>query len=275
MLPFMEGEAISDQIDFSPTPAPGSNTVLQMRIASFLCPSDPLGFTVASGAGNNNINYRANAGPFVNCKDPTNPGVFTMYPGQTAFQEVNSDGTFNPNALFKHAGVRFVDIVDGLSNTAMCSERLCGDRSDLEISPKSDSFRSTTGFPPNSIAGNATARAACAAFPPYPTGGCNNGDEVNNTTFSCMNFSVSGRGWNDSTFKAGLYNHTAPPNSTSCMFSNKVINQFAVLPPSSAHRGGVNLLLCDGSVRFVRDAIAVETWYRLGHRRDGEAIGEY
>ncbi len=275
MLPYMEAEAISDQIDFSPIPAAGSNTVLQTRIPMFLCPSDPLGFTQALGIGRNNINYRGNAGPFINCKDPTNPGVFTMYPAQTAFMEVRSDGTFDPLGLFRHAGVRTMDIVDGLSNTAMCSERLIGDGDSGLSTPKSDTFRMsiTDGSLPggvNSLTGSAAARTECARFPPYPTSVPNN---ANNTT--SMNYSVGGRGWNDSTYIAGLYNHVSTPNSLSCCFSGRAINQFAILPPTSQHPGGVNLLLCDGSVRLVRDAISIPVWYRLAHRRDGEPVGTF
>ena len=45
----------------------------------------------------------------------------------------------------------------------------------------------------------------------------------------------------------------------------------------SAHAGGVNALFCDGSVRFVRNAVNVLVWQGLGSRRGGEVIsqGEY
>ena len=45
---------------------------------------------------------------------------------------------------------------------------------------------------------------------------------------------------------------------------------------SSTHTGGLNLLLCDGSVRFVRDAIDLPTWQALGTRDGGEVLaGDY
>ena len=37
----------------------------------------------------------------------------------------------------------------------------------------------------------------------------------------------------------------------------------------SSHPGGLNVALCDGSVRFVSYSVNLETWRRLGHRRDG------
>jgi len=45
--------------------------------------------------------------------------------------------------------------------------------------------------------------------------------------------------------------------------------------PSSRHIGGINALLCDGSVRFLRDAISPSTWAGLGSRDGGEVLGDY
>jgi prepilin-type processing-associated H-X9-DG protein len=40
----------------------------------------------------------------------------------------------------------------------------------------------------------------------------------------------------------------------------------------SRHPGGVNVALCDGSGRFVADAIAALTWAQLGTSQGGEAL---
>ena len=47
------------------------------------------------------------------------------------------------------------------------------------------------------------------------------------------------------------------------------------MTPSSRHSGGVNLLLGDGSVRFVRDSVTVATWRALGSRNGGEVLGDF
>ena len=47
------------------------------------------------------------------------------------------------------------------------------------------------------------------------------------------------------------------------------------MPASSAHSGGVNLLLCDGSARFVSDGVDLGTWRALGTRGTGDTLGEF
>jgi prepilin-type processing-associated H-X9-DG protein len=39
------------------------------------------------------------------------------------------------------------------------------------------------------------------------------------------------------------------------------------------HTGGVNMVLCDGSVRFVLDAISLVTWCALGTQNGGDILG--
>ena len=43
----------------------------------------------------------------------------------------------------------------------------------------------------------------------------------------------------------------------------------------SAHPGGVNMGLADGSIRFVSETINTQTWRDLGTREGGEVVGEY
>lgn len=43
----------------------------------------------------------------------------------------------------------------------------------------------------------------------------------------------------------------------------------------SRHPGGVNVLLADGSVRFVRNSVNLSTWQALGTMDGGETIGDY
>jgi prepilin-type processing-associated H-X9-DG protein len=49
-------------------------------------------------------------------------------------------------------------------------------------------------------------------------------------------------------------------------------NMAVQLPPSSNHPGGVNLLMGDGGVRFVKDSVALTVWRALSTRNAGEVI---
>jgi len=40
------------------------------------------------------------------------------------------------------------------------------------------------------------------------------------------------------------------------------------------HPGGINVSVCDGSVRFVAYTVAADVWLRFCHRQDGEVLGD-
>jgi prepilin-type processing-associated H-X9-DG protein len=48
------------------------------------------------------------------------------------------------------------------------------------------------------------------------------------------------------------------------------LNQFG-----SSHTGGLNVLLADGSVKFISYSINATTWLNLGHRIDGAVLGNF
>jgi prepilin-type processing-associated H-X9-DG protein len=51
-----------------------------------------------------------------------------------------------------------------------------------------------------------------------------------------------------------------------------VPSEHGIVSARSFHPGGVNTLMGDGSVRFVKDTIHLQTWRALGTRDGGEAI---
>ena len=46
----------------------------------------------------------------------------------------------------------------------------------------------------------------------------------------------------------------------------------AAITATSGHPGGVNVCFSDGSVRFIKDSINVQTWWALGSRNGSEVV---
>jgi prepilin-type N-terminal cleavage/methylation domain-containing protein/prepilin-type processing-associated H-X9-DG protein len=181
------------------------------------------------------INYMANKGSGIVWQDNTGPNANMPKP----------NGVF-----FYDSKTRFADIIDGLSNTAFFSERLLGDGSNSIVSPIEDVFLATTS----------------PSTPDEAVQMCN---AVDITDLTNQFPFFMGAPWADGQH---CYLHVAPPNSRSCGFLYVLR---AVMPPSSRHPGGVNLLMGDGSVHFIQNQIDLPTWRALGSRNGGEIVGEF
>ncbi len=72
-----------------------------------------------------------------------------------------------------------------------------------------------------------------------------------------------------------IYSHTQGPNRTSCVYHD--INQdgrgtITMIGPSSNHPGGVNVLFMDGTVRFVKNSVNYRPWYAIATPDNGESV---
>lgn len=145
----------------------------------------------------------------------------------------------------KNAGATIGGISDGLSNTVAFSEGTLGG-----------------GIP--APTGATDVRLYYKNASPLTLDNCNA-----STTL------VGDRGslWADGAFNSGLYNHVRTPNSAlmDCVQHSNPAWKAA----RSRHEGGVNALLADGSVRFVRDSIDTVIWSAAGTRAGGEVIGDW
>src|SRR5712692_3069036 len=75
--------------------------------------------------------------------------------------------------------------------------------------------------------------------------------------------------WAEGNIWRGWYNHLLPPNSP-CWRTGDWWQ--LVSPASSFHTGGVNVLLADGSVRFIAESVSADVWHAAGTRAGGEAL---
>jgi prepilin-type N-terminal cleavage/methylation domain-containing protein/prepilin-type processing-associated H-X9-DG protein len=80
--------------------------------------------------------------------------------------------------------------------------------------------------------------------------------------------------WINGGYLSTLYNHYYPPNSNNYDCINAA-NNFGLASARSNHTGGVNLLLCDGSVHFISNAISMTTWRARATRAGGEVVGDF
>ncbi len=242
--------------------------------------SNPQGFTavalllpyIEQGNLSNQINFNAPGG----ADDPTNSGptattikmllcpsdaINASSSGQagnnyfanygTAVQFFQNAGIANgPFALRDTPGVSVLGITDGTSNTAAFSELKKGDFNNAAYNPADWLNASSLGAPSTPD----QAYALCQSI------------DKTNLSYQC--FSAGGE-WLGDDNTGTAYTHVGLPNSTNCAF---LANLTFAVNASSYHTNGVNVLLCDGAVRFVTAGIDLPTWRALGTRNGGEVL---
>jgi prepilin-type N-terminal cleavage/methylation domain-containing protein/prepilin-type processing-associated H-X9-DG protein len=240
LLPYFEQGNLSNLLNFNLTwNAPVNHAAALVPVPIFKCPSDS-GLMIPPGVGSQ-LNYFGNYGNNILRGQPTWPGMA---------------GTPNatmpaPNGVFVFGvAVPFSDILDGLSQTAAFSEMDTGDFNNGISTPTSDNYLS--------FAMPITANDAYVACM-----------QLDVTNLANQGWSDTGAPWTSETGSDTVYVHAAPPNSRSCGFL--IAGRFESAA-SSYHPGGVNVLMCDSSVKFVTNGIDLPTWWAIGSRRGGEAL---
>jgi prepilin-type N-terminal cleavage/methylation domain-containing protein/prepilin-type processing-associated H-X9-DG protein len=243
---------------------PINTTVSYSKVSTHTCPSESVktGPWVASAY----TNYHANIG-----------GPCCMASWSGIFVPMYSDGVMSQSNSVQTANLGtfgFEGVTDGTSNTAMFSEKLIGLSGYFTVYPgdlraKRVTYQTGVTVPwDQGIPGVQTAQqmyGACKAMPV--------------TTAPTNPTQWTGCAWNGShagTLTFNAYDHFNTPNGLSCVAANSWggppggFND--IITATSNHPGGVNLGLADGSVKFVKDSIAVNTWWALGTRNQGEQI---
>jgi prepilin-type N-terminal cleavage/methylation domain-containing protein/prepilin-type processing-associated H-X9-DG protein len=210
-------------------------------------------------------NSPANAGPTatpiktLQCPADRTSSVPAGMAGNNYFANYGTEPFFFQNrtvangvfALREATGVKLTDITDGTSGTAAFSELRKGDWNNATYSP-ADWLNASSAGAPTTVD---QAYSLCQGIDP--------------TNLKYQWFSAGGEWLNDNA-TGTAYIHCAPPNSTNCGFPANL--RFCV-NASSDHTNGVNVVLCDGSVRLVTGSISLATWRALGTRAGEDLLG--
>ncbi len=234
ILPQLDQANIYSRIDFNVAPfhpfvnaatgdqsviaANGTNVVngeaAKAHLDVFLCPSDMDRLSILWSHNN----YRA-----------CNGGDWSGRTGNGMFGQITS--------------VKFANVTDGLSQTAMFSERVKG-TGDKSVYDKHSDLYDLTG-----IWLESAFRDRCDQLTPAVAATHNQDIE-------------SGQTWLEGNMNWTRYNHVLPPNQISC--KNGYTWDGVIMTASSRHNGGVNILLGDGSMQFVSDSVDADLWRGLG-----------
>ena len=239
LLPFIEQDNTYRLFNLDLGPFHAANlSAAQQRPKVFRCPSEVL------PADRNELgwtNYHANCGSWVHLG--------------------GWDGVFGPNyvppgtSLPKLGDVRLAEIADGTSNTTAFAEVCNGPgTTGMPRGERTDCYE--FGRPPPGDAAQARAAFLVGDWRTRPIPW--NGD-----------WRWRGYPWAEGTVWRGWYNHLLPPNRA-CWRPNEW--WLLVTPASSYHAGGVNVLWCDGAVRFVAETVAPNVWLAAGTRNGGEPL---
>lgn len=263
ILSFLEQSAMYNAFNFQcDVHVNKANQTAQTQLVStFICPSDASSSRMVGGAsalplGYNN--YMASSGASASPEGPsasvlafqeTNTALF----GPFSFPGLDRTGNAATNPNFRVTKpVKLAEITDGTSNTAMWSE-----------TKRSTSATGALADLP------ATSPLIVVRLPAInnqvPDAGCSNPTPTSYITYRGQLYYRAAISWTQ------YYSHTMTPNSKSrdCTSDSFVNGHIAA---RSYHSGGVNAAFCDGSVRFFKDSISLNTWRAVGSRAGGEIV---
>jgi prepilin-type N-terminal cleavage/methylation domain-containing protein/prepilin-type processing-associated H-X9-DG protein len=256
MLPYMEQTPIYNSINFMFDPLVCNsqnfqNTAFLSIIPGYLCPSDgnagpKLGFI---------LNYCASIG--------TTIGNVQNFPGP-------STGVFGYQTTY---GIE--SITDGSSNTVAFGESLVGGGDGSRYNYRGNGVAAADNAYPwvmdasQNPAQTMTALQNCTAA--WLTAKPNAGLGVNR-----------GWHWGWGAEAMTIVNTIVPPSSSTYTWNacrngcstcgTYCMDHAAISNVSSNHPGGANVLFGDGSVRFIKNSIAISTWWAIGTRDNGEVV---
>jgi len=263
MLPFIEQGVLWNAYNVGPVSGNANGyadynkntTVFNTQVASFLCPSDGPERNVSL------CNYVGNYG-----------GPFQLSPYSGTFIPTPSKEPDYVGLVGTSATVKISSITDGTSNTALFSEVLSGVQDATKVTagamPRAKRVHFVAGDRVTDISATAAGVnaniAGCKSLPATTAGANGQRGDWFQAYPLYINFSV--------------YNHVSPPNTLACTSSQTGAGNtwgqdyYGMAPPTSNHPGGVNMVMADGSVKFVKDTVNTTTWWAIGTRNGGEVV---
>jgi prepilin-type N-terminal cleavage/methylation domain-containing protein/prepilin-type processing-associated H-X9-DG protein len=241
---YLEQRAVYDAYNFmlgdvlGGAAVPANTTVMATAIPGYLCPSDPNPGSTENLVGGysvpvTTVNYAVNGG-----LNRWNDG------GRTS----GTAWWLGGNPYFGSL-VRIPAVTDGTSNTAGFSEWVKG----------------TSGR-------NAPGENLVYAIMQYTNGGPLGDQNVCRAAITPL-WDFKGEYWTlQDTGRGGPYYHVMTPNQPACAVSAGFGNVDSFIGAGSFHPGGVNVLILDGSVRFIKSSISLASWHALGTRAFGEVV---
>jgi prepilin-type N-terminal cleavage/methylation domain-containing protein/prepilin-type processing-associated H-X9-DG protein len=241
VLPFIEQVAMSNSINISKSAIDITNsTVTQTKLSVFVCPADPLGGALWISSTPNRVkgNYVVNWGNSdydqnMPLASIPNDSLAPANLGQ--YVTVHSlTGPFRVNnTTTAITPFALRDIVDGLSNTMMASELVVV----ADFGGKSD------GRGDFWSEGTRCGAQFMAATPPNSP----IADQLNGSS-ECPN----------------------PASKPPCVQTSG--NQREFNAARSYHSGGVDVLFCDGSVKFIKDSVSIPTFRAISTMNGTEVV---
>lgn len=261
LLPFLDHPPLYKRFDTNRNVTDPKNLIFTATVLpEWRCPdeSGPVQVELADGSVWGTTNYVGNFGVGL-------PKWITNEGDNTAARKVH--GMFGHNSK-----VRIRDVRDGVSNVCMVGERrLPSAAVDWKAGSVSGPFASLWAGDPEvkkseaqAILGSAALESATGFY--AVTGplceGTWKGDKFETANRAC---STEGAGANANPI---LPNKKPGPNGGE-------LGGNISLGYSSAHPGGVQILMGDGSARFVSDSVDVTTWINLARRADGLRLAAF